>query len=316
MYYRRLRKPSKPTIFALLMLGSATMALLPRDFFASARNMTQLVAFSGYPVSRAADRISDSAKALAAEPVPAHTHAEVVKARQAAENQNIVLSGQLLELQNLVQQLTRFRNERRNFPAEGRLIPARVVGWDAVPGRDSMVLLKSRSNVDKGDWVTSRIAVQAGSQDGITNDLRVLARETLIGWVEQTAPYVSRVALLSDRYSKVAWRVNVAAINRGKPRAEFVLDGDTPADFALEGIGDGQMRILDINARFIEQELIRVGDVVTTDGHDPKLPLRMVIGDIVEIHQVKKQPLLYYAIVKHRCDPKDLTNVFIVDVSQ
>lgn len=317
MYHRRLHKPSKPTIFALLMLGSAVLVLLPTDFFGSARNMTQLVAFSGYPVSRAADNLANSAKSLAAEPVPAEVHAEAVRSRQAVENQNLALSRELIALQNQVSKLTRFHLDFPGFPKHGRLVPARVVGWDAVPGRESMVLLKGRSNISKGDWVASRLAVQAGGEDGIQDEFRVLASETLIGWVEQTAPYTSRVALLSDAYANRFWRVHIAAVRReGREGARYILDRGEPADFALEGIGDGQMRIVDINARYINEKIIRVGDVVTTDSADPKLPLAMVIGEIVEFQQVKKQPLLYHAIVRHRVDPKSLSDVLIVDVSR
>lgn len=319
MYHRRLRKPSKPAIFAMLMLASAVMIMLPRDFFASARNMTQLVAFSGYPVSRAVDNLADSARAIAAEPVPAKTHMEMVRARQAAENEVIVLQRQILELRNRLGDIANLRgyfDRRDHLRDKGRLIPARVVGWDAVPGRDSMALLKGRSaNVAEGSWVTSRLAIAAGEENGVADDLRVLARQTLIGWVEQTAPYTSRVVLLSDRFTNRVWRVHIAAVGRENRKPEFVLDGDRPADFALEGIGDGKMRIPDVHARFIREKLIRVGDVVTTDGRDPRLPVAMVIGDIVQLQQIKKQPLLYNAIVRHRYDPKDFSDVLILDMT-
>lgn len=316
MYHRRFRKPSKPTIFAMLMLAAVVVSLLPRDFFGSARDLTQLVALPGAAVTQAANRVSDSAKALSAEPVPAQKFQETLQAKQATENENIALRQQIMQLQNTVAGLQQLRS-RSQFPSDGRLIPARVVGWDAVPGRDSLMLLKGRSDIRDGSWVASRFPVRAGSEDGVRDELRVLARETLIGWIEQSAPFTSRVVLLSDRYTNRVWRVHIAAVGRKDRETEFVAPapGQDPADFALEGIGNGQMRILDINASYIKQGLIQVGDVITTDGHDPKLPLAMVIGDIVELQPVKKQPLLYHAIVKHRCDPKDMSEVFIVDVS-
>ena len=195
------------------------------------------------------------------------------------------------------------------------MIPARVVGWDAVSGRDSLSLLKGRSSdVRQGDWVASYLDVQAGTESGVRDDLRVLARQTLVGWIEQSAPYVSRMVLLSDAHSKRKWRVNIVAMNRPNQQDTFVADGTEHADFALEGIGKGQMRVLDVNARYITEGQIRIGDVVTTDGSDPKLPLAMVIGDIVDLKKIKEQPLLYHAIVQHRCPPKDLTEVLVVDI--
>lgn len=313
MYNRRLRKPSKPAIFAMLMLASAIMISLPRDFFGSARNLTQLVAVPGYAVRQAAGTVSESAKAFAAEPVPAEKHAEVVRAKQAVENENIALNQLVIDLQNQVFELQRLR-DRRGFPSDAKLISARVVGWDAVPGRDSMVLFKGRSEVQEGDWVTSRLAVQAGSDDGVQDNFRVLAHETLIGWIEQTAPYTSRVVLLSDRHSNRAWRVHVLT----RPKFAFVQhiqDESRRAEFAMEGIGNGQMS-MEVEARYITENRIKVGDVVTTDGQDARLPLAMVIGDIVELQQIRKKPLLYNVIVKHRFDPKDLSQVFIVDTSR
>jgi cell shape-determining protein MreC len=314
MYYRRLRKPSKPTVFAMLIAVSALMVLLPREYLAPARNMTQLAALPQYAVNSAARGMSQSANALRTKPVSAREHDELLKAKQAAENENVSLRQQLALLQDQVGQLRSLRS-RAGFPQDAKLIPARVVAWDAVPGRDSMVLLKGRSgSVQQGDWVASNLAVQAGQENGIRDDLRVLASETLIGWIEQTAPYVSRVVLLSDTHANRKWRVHVVAVGRHGRENEFVRNANQElAAFAMEGIGNGQMRLLDVDARYIREGAIREGDVVTTDGHDPKLPVTMVIGEIVEFTQIQKQPLLYNATIKHRCPPKDISEVFIVD---
>lgn len=319
MHHRRFRKPSKPTIFAMLMVLSAGMALLPRDFFSPFRNLTQLVAVPQYGATAAARHISKSAKDLRSPPISQAKHAEALAARKALENENVALLRKLHRLQEMVADLQQLRS-RPQFPANGRLIPARVVGWDAVPERDSMVLMKkSRPEVRQGDWITSRLAIESGQQDGLhenMDDMRLLARETLIGWIEQTGAYFSRAVLLSDAYSRRKWYVHIASVGREGRGPSFVMHNGQPADFALEGIGKGRMRILDINARFINEGLIRPGDVVTTDGRDPKLPLPMVVGEIVEFEQIKNQPLLYHAIVKHRCDPKDISDVYIVDMPQ
>jgi cell shape-determining protein MreC len=319
MYHRRFRKPSKPAIFVMLMLASGVLALLPRDFLAPLRHMTQLAAIGQYGVSGAAKSITQSAKGLRAEPVPAARHAETEAARKAAENENVALRCELERLREINHQLEQVRN-RPQFPSEGRLIPAQVVGWDALPGRDSITLLKGRRpEVKQGDWVASRLAVQAGSHDGASDDLRVLsiealAGQTLIGWVEQASTYASRVVLLSDRYTHRKWYVHIVSMGRPGRENAYVMENGRPTDFALEGIGDGKMRILDVNARFINDGLIRVGDFVTTDGRDPKLPLTMVIGEIVKLDKLSKHPLLYHAIVEHRCNVKDLSQVFIVNI--
>jgi hypothetical protein len=97
------------------------------------------------------------------------------------------------------------------------------------------MLLKGRSaTVNPGDWVASRVAVQAGSHQGVRDDLRVLGRETLIGWVEQTAPYLSRVVLLSDKFSNRVWRVHVAARRTGQKSYDFVRHLEDPGRWARQ----------------------------------------------------------------------------------
>ncbi|MCL2330092.1 MAG: hypothetical protein FWC56_02195 [Phycisphaerae bacterium] len=313
MYQRRFRKPSKPVIFALLMVGSLVLALMPRDFLAPLRQATQLAGVAQYGATSVTRGVTQSAKTLLAEPVPADEHAKTETARVAAENENIVLRGQVQQLQTMVDELRNVRN-RSQFPSGGRLVSARVVGWDTAAGRDSLALFKPTSrNVRKDDWVASSLLVDASNKD-IACDERVLARETLIGWVEQPTSMASRVVLLSDRYSHRKWTVHVAKVGRPDRQNEFVMEEGRPVGFALEGIGGGKMRMTDIPAQYVKNGIIRVNDVVTTDGRDPKLPLSMVIGEIESLEPIKKQPLLYNAIVKHRCDPKELADVLIVNI--
>lgn len=316
MYPRRLRRLTRSHAFAIMMVAAAGYLLMPRDFLAPARDMTQLIALPQTAATRVAEAVAGSAQAISHPPVPAEEHEKLLHEQQAAENENIALRQQVIQLQAIVGDLQHIRG-REGFPGNAQLIPARVVAWDAVPDRESLLVTKSRSpEVRRGDWVASRLAVQAGSQDGLQEGLAVLARESLLGWVEQTAPYVSRVVLLSDRYSNRVIRVYVAAVGRKGREPQYVLHDGTPAEFALRGIGNGKMKILDINARFIDEDLIRVGDVVTTDGHDPAMPLTMVIGEIESIERIRNQPLLCEAVVKHRCDPGDLSRVYIVDLAQ
>lgn len=222
-----------------------------------------------------------------------------------------------MQLQATTDELRRIRGEP-GFPEGGVIVPGQVIAWDAVPGRESLVLKGRGAKV--GDWVTSHLAVKAGQQDGVQEKQAVLARETLIGWIEQASPYMSRVVLLSDPVASKARLVHIATQRAGQQTA-FVADvtGRRPADFALAGLGNGRMKVMDIDARYVNENLIKVGDLVISDDRDQRLPMSLVIGEIVELRQVRgksQKPLLYEAVVKHRLDPKSIGEVYIVNMGR
>jgi len=319
MHYYRFRRPSSKTVFAVLMAVSLTCLFLPRDLFRPARSMTQLTALPQYAVKRAAEHVADGGRSLR-KTVGASDEAEALAEQfQALQNAHTVLQQQVIQLEATVEELTAIRG-LDGLPVEANLIPARVIAYDAAQGRESLSLSQgSQHRVRKGDWVASFLDVAVGAQQGVQDNLAVLARQTLIGLVEQTASHTSRVVLLSDPVANKAMRVHVV---QADPHAQRYLpvadlnDSSKKADFALQGIGKGQMRIRDIDARFVQSEAIRVNDLVTSDDRDPRLPCSLVMGQIVELRQDKKNPLLYDAIVHHRCDPKELERVFIVRLAR
>ena len=228
----------------------------------------------------------------------------------------------MAELQAKVHELTRIRTQ--GFPDTGKLIPAKVIASDAVASRGSLLLSKgSLSKVKAGDWVASRLFVEVGEQDGVRQGASALACESLIGWVEETEAFTSRVVLLSDNVSR---RVTKVYIQGKDPKSHKRLiaslkkpSGFVPASFVLEGAGRGMMKIPEIDAGWVDQKLIQVGDLVTSAPDDYRLPVAMVIGEIVSLEKVrddKKKPLYYNAYVKHLYDPGTLSQVFIADFSR
>ena len=299
----------------MLMAGSIICLALPRDWLLPAREMTQLIALPQYAVNRAADRATDPVQTVRRRTVPADEHARLTERLQNLENELATLRLQGIQQEAMLEELTGVRH-LPGFPADGLLIPASVVAPDAAPGRESLLVSKGRRHkVQPGDWVTSWLDVTAGAADGVHRDLAVLARQTLIGWVEQVSSHTSRVVLLSDPAANKAWRVHVAQADTCQFVADL-KDHRKPADFALRGIGRGQMRIADIDARFVDSKTIRLGDLVTWDERDPRLPLALVIGEITDLRQDPQQPLLYEATLRHRHDPKQLDQVLIVDLSR
>ena len=261
-------------------------------------------------MNSAGQEIDDGIKRLRTEPVPTAEYDKVVGEKLAAETEAASLRQRVGELETTVQSLTRLH--KRGFPTAGTLIPARVIATDAA-GRDSLLLGKADlKNVRSGDWVASRMMVQAGAQDGVHDQLAVIGNECLIGYVEQTGPLAARVVLLSDRAANKAMRVRI--VPRDRKRSALVAGGKY-VNFALEGAGQGRMRIPDIPREYVDTGKIKAGDLITSDPNNPRLPLAMVLGEVKELTHVKDKPVFYQAIVTPLSDPKNLSQVFIVDLS-
>ncbi|MHC4441079.1 MAG: rod shape-determining protein MreC [Planctomycetota bacterium] len=307
MYNRRFRPPSKPTIFLILMLASAVLLLLPSDPLTPARDITSLIAIPQYLVRETAQRVTHRVESLADKPVTADRYAEVLQEKQAVENENAALRQSVVELLATQEHLMHLMD----ISQEWTLVPAHVVAWDAVPGRDSLQLNKGRSSkVESMDWVVSRLQVDVGTKGGISDRSEVLPRECLIGWVEHAGLWSSRVVLLSDPEVNKAMRVY---IEPSSGRQDHKSGRQAP--LILEGAGQGKMLIRDIPADLVTNGLVRVGDLVNSDRNDTRLPVAMVIGTISELKQNREDnvpPLFYEAVVEHRYDPKKLSLVFIV----
>ncbi|GMV98834.1 MAG: hypothetical protein AMXMBFR83_31820 [Phycisphaerae bacterium] len=307
------RRPSKEALFVILMISAGGLLLLPREFLGPARGVTGLFALLQGPVSEATHRVSDLEIGRSA--ITAEEHAALLAELQARRNLSRSLTVRVADLEEQVRELTRLRSEV-DFPAEARLIPADVIGKDALAARGSLLLSAGRSSRAKpGDWVTSRKFLDAGSKAGVRTDAGVIGHETLIGWVEATEAYTSRVVLLSDHLARRPVRVHIVRDEQGQPR-RVVSQGGQPLNFSLEGAGGGLMKIQDVNARYVEQGFVRVGDLVMSSPQEPRLPVSLVIGEITALEKVadpKKKPLYYTAIVRHYYDPGTIHRVFIAD---
>lgn len=314
MYRQRTQLFSGPVLFVLLMAASVASMIWPNNPFGFLRTFTQILAIPQMGVAAANHFVAGRVQALHSKPVPPDEHAELVRQKQALENVNAAQAQRIHQLQATVEQLTRIRG--RGFPSDGLLIPARVIAQDATPGRDSLLVGKGRAqNVQPGDWVTSSLLVDAGSEDGVRDQTAVLSREYLVGWVESTTPLTSRIVLLTDRLASHPIRVNLA--RRGEAAAVLSPEGK-PISFVLEGAGSGWMRIPDIPADLVESGRVRVGDQVLTDAHNPWLPMTMMVGTIESLERPRDQqkPLFFDARVRNPCEPATLSQVFVVDLTQ
>ena len=196
------QRPSKQTTFAVMMVASAVLLLLPWDILGAAKSLSQLAAVPQAVVSGASHGLAEPLRNLGMPVLSAEKHAELVARREALESENFSLTLHIAELQAQINELTRIR--KQGFPPDGKLVPAKVIAADALASRGSLLLSKgSVSGVKAGDWILSRRFVDAGWEDGVRKGSSVLARESLIGWVEETEAFTARVVLLSDNVSRV-----------------------------------------------------------------------------------------------------------------
>ena len=314
MYHRRSRLPSRPIVFAALMAVSLLAVLIPRDPFGTLRNLTQVLALPQLYFNKTRLLTAESARSIEKTPVDRETHTQLQKQKRAMEIAAVSQARRIQELEALIQQLTRIR--RQGFPAEGALIPARVLAADAAVGRNGLLVGKgTTANAATGDWVASSFFVDAGTEDGAIDQAAVLSQEFLIGWVSQALPMTSRVVLLTDRLANNPIRVNIVHV--GKELEPVRRQGRT-LPFVLEGAGANSMRIRDIPANLVSEKKIRVGDLVMSDANNPWLPATMMFGKIDTLERARDQekPLYYDATVLAPYDPTMLSHVFIVDLSR
>ncbi len=316
MTHARFTSPSKHTVFLLLMAASALLLAVPTEYVSRpAGEVAQLIALPQWAVHQATLSATRPLKALAHQHMTAEEQARLDEANKGLENENAALRQEIRTLRQTLGELTMLR--RKGLPDDGVILPAEVVAGDAAPRQDSFLVSQGRlRGVKHRDWVASRLFVQAGKQDGVTENAAVLARECLIGWVEQTASLTSRVVLLSDPTANRGIRAHIAHYDpqTGEPRQ--VLVDNRSAEFILRGAGSGKMIIRDIKDDFVKGGYVAVGDLVLSDEYDPKLGQSLVIGEIEELRHNRQQPLLYDAVVRHRFDPSTLNQVLIVDRSR
>jgi cell shape-determining protein MreC len=303
-----IHRPSKPALFAMLMFASLIMILLPPELANVVRRLTEPIAVLQILGTEASQGIGKSMKSAIQRSVPAAKFETVREQNQALINENVTLRQMNKQLQDQISQLAGLTV--RGFPEKGILIPARVIGGDAVPGKHSLLVGGSMEGVDVGDPVVTRLTVSAGRGEGVQPNSAVIAKQCLLGTVSQVGTLTARVVLLSDLHESKARRV---FISRPPPHAEEVEE--LPPMY-LEGMGRGKMLIRDIGKRHVESGRVRVGDLVSSAANDPKLPMSLVIGQIDKLVLNRDNPVTYFAIVSHLYTPDEIAQVFIADLSR
>lgn len=311
MRIRRQQGTTKSTYFAVLMGISVVGIFLSPRLSGWMRNLLQPLA----PLQDASHRLLAStpggASPLAATRYAPEQVEQLHRSLLAWRN----IAGDLARAnQRLHEQLALLQNLRMIPTMRScTLMPARVVARDAIHWRDSLLLQAGANRgVRQQDWVASRVFLDAGSEDGVLQDMSVLASEYLIGRIEFVGSFTSRVVLLSDPSSRE--RVRIGRWVGGRLQV-------MPNYYDLHGLGHGQMVIPDVPAADLAASQgegdaplrIRPGDLVLSLEADARLPASLVIGRITRSEPHPEVRLVHNLYVEPMVQADELTSVLIVD---
>jgi cell shape-determining protein MreC len=267
------------------------------------------------PLQDASHRLLASASPAAGEGGPHVSSGQVDRLKRDLQAWRNIAGDLARDNQQLHEQLALMQN-LRTIPTmrSCTLIPARVVARDAIPWRDSLLLQAGKNRgVQHDDWVASRIFIDAGSEDGLLQDMSVLASEYLIGRIEFVGSFTSRVVLLSDASSRQRVRIG-----------RWTDDGlqVMPNYYDLHGLGRGRMIIPDVPRDDLALDegdesdgrmRIRLGDLVMSLESDAWLPASLAIGRIAGHEPHPRVRLVHSLRVEPMAAADELTDVLVVD---
>ena len=308
--------PTRLRLFWLLMGLSTLTLFLPRNYTDWLRAPTQLLVpgqNAVWAVTAEVARVAGGAEKPALDADQA----------LAIQDENDRLAQHVLMLNSLVQQLQQERAVLRRLRENDslgryRLIPARLVAWDIMAWRDSVIIDQGRAkNVVRNDWITTRRFLDVGQKNGVpaSDGLAVLAAEHLIGRVELVRDFTSRVRLFTDR-TKPHEHVRIQFARREGDRLTYPVGEKFPDQsvFPLEGVaGSDEMQVTQVKREFWDNGLIREDDLVVSSSNEPNLPGSLVIGRVLGVSRDPPDyPLLCRVRVGWPFDWASVRQVYIV----
>lgn len=292
-------RPSKPTLFAILMVASALTALLPSEWTACTHGVAQPLSPVTWAISAGCRSIGHSARRLM-QPDP--SPAELARLRQ--ENERLARQvGQqqvtIAELERLLADLSGLRDQLADLRAE--IIIARVLSGDAAPPRETLLIGKgSRHGVEVGDWVAAGVPPEALAAAETGRDW--VLRQWLIGRISDVQPFTSRVQLATDPQFGTERATTAKALPDGSWQSAGRHCG-------LVGVGDGRMMI----RQAVEDYLASGFTIVLIPLAHPR-PTALAVGRITGA-AVLDTGLHYDLTVEPWSDPRRLSYVFVLSLS-
>jgi cell shape-determining protein MreC len=300
-------------LFRLLMLGSIAALFAPPSWTNALKGVSQLLVPTEdllFSAAHKAARIAESG------------HSQAQTSGNDIAGMTAQLVTQEAQIQQIAEENARLRQLRTDHELPDLpLLPAKIVALDMVEWRDSALVARGSSRaVRYHDWVASRIFIDQGMASGLAENQPVLARECLIGRVEQVSPYMSRVQLFSDIDAP---RIEVRLARPSENAKTRILDFPC----SLRGVGRGQMVIEKVSYQYInaassqpmregeapaEPSGIMVGDLVLTAPGQLGLPSPMVVGKVTSLEENHVERLTWTIHVHSLADPTKLREVYMI----
>lgn len=288
----------------MLMVLSAVTVLLPPGLTDASKHGTQLLVplqdLAYFATHWAAQSVSSIG-----EPRDRDAQTEDALMHEIASQ-----AGLIEQLRSDNQRLGGLRKKGIPFALQAQVVARDIAAW-----RDSLLVQRgSELGVHRKDWAASRLFLNQGSFNRVRQGQAVIAREVLLGRVEQVSPYMSRVQLFSDVDSPPI-EVRVGQMRDG--RFEFV---DYPC--SLRGMGRGKMMIQAVDYRYVREakeateqdgkRKIGLGDDVCSAPGQLGLPQPMVIGRVTGIERDPKRRLVFDVVVEPAVAIDRIRNVNVI----
>ncbi len=202
---------------------------------------------------------------------------------------------------------------------ECRLIPARVVGMDALGYSQSRLVNAGRSaGASSGAAVTTRQLLTDRAK-ALPRDLAAITSTALVGRLAGGGAYSSRLILISDSGFTIRARLK-RVIDPDAPR-NILVSNDRGASY--EPLSDQNNNLLDVQAdgdgkgglvipHVSSQHNIRPGDWLWTRPDDPFLPAMIMIGRVDSVVEAPDKPHFVTVHVKPEANLDALREVFVV----
>ena len=295
----RLRRLSKPTLFAISMVAAAFVALLPSRWTGCVNGVFQPAS----PFSWALTEGTRTAERVASEVGGACPTAEEFAQLQLRNEQlerqighQAVLIAELETLLGTVSGIHDQLDDRRV-----KLILAAVIGGDASPRREVLRISKgAREGVQVGDWVAA--GFRRDSDPSATHQDLVL-RQWLIGRISEVLPHVSTVQLTTDPQ----FGTERGFVAKPLPDGSWAT---AEQECGLVGAGGGMMRIEQAPADFHESGYT----LVLIPLRYPR-PLSLVAGRITA-GRTLKTGLHYDLDVAPWADARALSRVCVISLPE
>ena len=309
-------KPSRSLTLAVLLLASVVMTFLSP---ATAGKLRSMVHWAFAPMGDAGMYLTTKVKETTR---PRETVTPEQAQQYKMENEDLnrqvrFLVARLKETnagiaagKTVISNLYGFR---RDVPV--RLIPARVVSGDSLPyGWTRLLNAGQKQSARPGQIVTTHF-LSTDREETLPKNLSVLSGQALAGRLIESAPFTSRLQLLTDRGFTTTAQVK-RIVNYSNPRTIQYRDRlarlNERINVPIEviAVGDGGEGLIVHEVKKVHN--VREGDKLQTRPDSPVLPVAVEIGTVTKVLDDPKHPGMVTLHVAPTADMPTLRDVFIV----